>query len=705
MPSRDTEVPWSRFFRHPQWLGFRHDGYPVVSLAQYLKIRQEDSPSDREEAAEVMRKMAASTQSLLTFGLLEAVIEQPVPENELIKHESGRLVMNKDSLVKIIKDWIGRVRRSREEELTPWLQRIHTSLSQAHSLVVGLAKSGFTVFRALGDDAPSMVCLVAMVGEALVGAKMVFPKGMPQKGFSWSMVWIPPYGEILMKEMVAGGWCPSVAEYLIRTTSVSSLDYAIACGPAEDGKSHAKCVAEACATFMVDEENYTQAHTLSCKSSETSLDTPCKHSTPPLEEVKQFIFGEEIPVITLDDEVHEGPIHLKVHKASDVHYVAISHVWADGLGSTTETGLPTCQLRRLASLVSKIRPGAAFWTDGLCIPKADDVRKTAIGMMGRTYSNAAAVLVLDGSLQLCHSTEARSMKVLRVLTSGWMRRLWTLQEAVLSKELHLVFDGVPLLLKDLMPPPDDMLLFQHMTSLAGELFRLTKLSKYNSYSIGDVARSLRWRTTNRPPDETLAIASLLGVHPSVLVDLDSETRMIRLIQGVGKFPRNILFLNGSKLQVPGFRWAPASFMAAHGGSAGGLEVSTQASDAVLTARGLEAVYYALIFPKTTFERGKPWKIKAQQRDDFYEVRDISSGTGRYTCDMVLLPESIPNGNASPCVAVLRELEAPKAEANGTFTVHCEYKQRLVISNEVVFKDYEEDIILFTLSGKLSVCVS
>jgi hypothetical protein len=301
--------------------------------------------------------------------------------------------------------------------------------------------------------------------------------------------------------------------------------------------------------------------------------------------------------------------------------------------------------------------------------------------------------------------ETDGVKVLRVLTSDWMRRLWTLQEAVLSKELHPVFANGPLLLKDLMPAPDDMLLFPHLTDLANELNRLTKRSTYSFYSIGDVARSLQWRITKRPPDETLAIASLLGAHPSVLVDLNPQNRMIRLIQEIGKFPKNVMFLSGAKLQVPGFRWAPASFMAAHSGSDRGLVLSTQVPDAVLTARGLEGMYYALVFPKTTFEQGKLWKLKAQKTNQLYEVRDVSSGAESYTCDMLLLLKRIPPGNAAVCVAVLRDPKAPKKEVNGSFTLHCEHKRRLVISDEAVFKDHTTDVILSTISGDLSVCVS
>lgn len=706
MSSSDKKPEPSQFFRHPEWLGFHHDGYQVVPLAQYLEIRRKDRPSSREETAEARsREVAASTQSLLTFGLLEAVIEQHVPESILVKeNESGKLFMTREGLVEIIRSWVDRIKRGRQEMLKPWLERIHTSLRQAHSLLVGFTKSQFTVFNPLGDDASAMVCLIALVGEALVKAKMGFPSGLPQQGFSWSMVWVPPYTERMMEERVADGWCRSTVEYLIRTSSVSSLEYASECGPIEDGKHHGACSVQSCATYIVDIKTYTPKHALSCKSSKKSSEIPCKYSKPSFEEIEQYILGEGIPVITLANGPDDISVNLQVHRASDIPYVAISHVWADGLGSTTEVGLPTCQLRRLASLTSKIRPGAAFWTDSICIPEARHLRKKAIAMMARTYSEAVAVLVLDGGLQRCYSTEPRGVKILRVLTSGWMRRLWTLQEAVLSKELHLVFADAQLLLKDLMPTPNDMLLFPHLTDLAGELFRLIKLSSYGSYSIGDIARSLQWRTTNRPPDETLAIASLLGAKPAVFVDLDPEQRMMRLIQHIGKLPRNVLFLPGAKLQFSGFRWAPKSFMAAHSGSAGGSMLSTQAVDAVLTASGLEATYYALIFPRTTFGGGKPWKLKDQKANRVYEVRDLSSGTGSYTCDMLLLLERIPAGNASSCVGVLRNLGLTRVEKGGSYTAYCEYQRRLVISDEVVFKDHLGDIVFLNASGKLSACV-
>ena len=705
MSIRRRDPSQSQLFGEPEWLGFRHDGYDVLPLDRYITIREENRPSSRGGTDETRRRaLAASTQSLLTFGLVEAVIEERVPETMLVrKNESGRLVMTTESLVEIVRVWIDRIKRSREDVLGPWLDRVHTNLRKAHSLMMEFTKSQFTVFKPLGDDAPAMVCLIAMIGEALVNAKMVFPPGLPQRGFSWSMVWIPHYRDLLRREMVADGWCPFTTEYLVSTCSVSSLKYASECGPTEDGKQHYDCSAKSCKTYDVDIKNYTPKHAMPCKPSHTSSGAACKYSKASLDRVVQYIDEGEIPVITLVTGADEGSVRLDVHRASEAPYVAISHVWADGLGSTTEVGLPICQLRRLSSFASELRPGTAFWTDGICVPEADKARKKAIGMMACTYREADAVLVLDGGLQLCHAAEPPGVKILRVFTSGWMRRLWTLQEALLAKKLRFLFADAWLMLTDLLPHPDDMLLYPHLTDLAGDLFRLTKQSSYGAYSIGDVARSLRWRSTNRPSDETLAIASILGVQASVLVDLNPEQRMMQLIRDVGKLPRNILFLSGPKLQVPGFYWAPTSFMAAHGGSVGGLEMSTQAVDAVWTPLGLEATYNALIFQKRTVEGGKPWKLRDEKADRLYEVYNMSADAGSYQCDILLFAETIPVGNASACAGVLRRPRPPGVEADGSFTVFCEYQRRLLIS-AVANPDLTGDAVTLHMSGKLRACV-
>jgi hypothetical protein len=65
-----------------------------------------------------------------------------------------------------------------------------------------------------------------------------------------------------------------------------------------------------------------------------------------LQDVLRIIDDNMIPTMTLHDD--EGVLRVKVSKAQpglSERYVAFSHVWVDGLGSTTEHGIYECQAR------------------------------------------------------------------------------------------------------------------------------------------------------------------------------------------------------------------------------------------------------------------------------------------------------------------------------------------------------------------------
>ncbi len=78
--------------------------------------------------------------------------------------------------------------------------------------------------------------------------------------------------------------------------------------------------------------------------------------------------------------------------------------------------------------------------DTLCIPVhssklAKSCRKKAIQLLGETFHEATAVLVIDRELEIVQSATAPFLELgLRILCSGWMKRLWTLQEAALASE-------------------------------------------------------------------------------------------------------------------------------------------------------------------------------------------------------------------------------------------------------------------------------
>ncbi|RCI12925.1 hypothetical protein L249_0588 [Ophiocordyceps polyrhachis-furcata BCC 54312] len=362
-----------------------------------------------------------------------------------------------------------------------------------------------------------------------------------------------------------------------------------------------------------------------------------------MDQMRSLILSGDKPVITLHELPGQRLPVLELHNGSDFPYVAISHVWADGLGSTAEKGLPVCQLRRLTSLVSETKPGTALWIDALCIPEAAEARNLAITMMASIYKDATAVLVLDSGLQSCRSDEHLGTKLLRTLTCGWMRRLWTLQEATLSRELHLVLADGPWPLKALIPLYGDLYYRRPLLDLAKQLFPLIKRSAYGSCCLGDVARALTWRNTSKRSDETLAIAGLLGVQPSTLTAIRPEGRIMRLMQAIGRVPRNVLFLGGKKLQLPGFSWAPMSFMAAHGGAAEGTELSVSDTDAVVTPRGLAATYFAFILPSKVPKEMNCWRLRDTKTGKLYSIAGgESDSTEPISYDLLLTMNDTDN---------------------------------------------------------------
>ena len=103
--------------------------------------------------------------------------------------------------------------------------------------------------------------------------------------------------------------------------------------------------------------------------------------------------------------------------ASTRNFVAFSDVWADGRGSTTEEGLPSCQLRYIsetAMSLSGCEDSVAFWIDSLCIPDEPSYREKAIKQMARIYQSASSVLVLDATLLECSIKTSPEELLLRI---------------------------------------------------------------------------------------------------------------------------------------------------------------------------------------------------------------------------------------------------------------------------------------------------
>ncbi|KAF2153611.1 hypothetical protein K461DRAFT_278415 [Myriangium duriaei CBS 260.36] len=243
--------------------------------------------------------------------------------------------------------------------------------------------------------------------------------------------------------MISRGWCVHHVNYLEAMLRPVAFQYVSGLERTSlRQEDHSACVKQPwCIAFNVNLKSYTAKHVTDlCSCEEMGIDE---------NELVQIISQRMgVPLISIKDTADGGlALHLE-ERGRNSKYVAVSHVWADGLGNPNRNGLPKCQLKRLKDILKVLagkleenRAEPLFWIDTLCIPvdvARGQLRMKSINRMDSIYAEAEAVLALDAELM---ATDSRSIEncLARVVTSAWMGRSWTCQEAILAKRIFFQF--------------------------------------------------------------------------------------------------------------------------------------------------------------------------------------------------------------------------------------------------------------------------
>jgi hypothetical protein len=384
-------------------------------------------------------------QEWLFFGLLQEIFEHASVtfrrEDFIRTSDSSKLVVSTEHLPRYIWYWAASIAWARD--MNPgsksWKEQQGGAarvLELANACINGVIQSQ-CVSGVASSHADNVLLSISVLGETLDAARdTVFFTGREE--FYGVLTWeLPDFGKRLLLE---AGWCTGEIKALCRDfTDVSSLYYFSTWDRSTLGKNHDSC-GQRCFANQVNENTYKTRHT----------DPKCQCTHLPTEKLQSIfdILGEGgIPVVWFFED---GKIHVG-NSACDtpaipgwpavIPYVAISHVWSDGLGNAKANTLPWCQLQRIQGLVNALYQ-VPFWMDTLCVPLEPAFRKMAIRRMSETYLNANKVLVLDASLQTISVHESIQECMMRITTSPWATRLWTFQEGVLAFQLHFQFcDG------------------------------------------------------------------------------------------------------------------------------------------------------------------------------------------------------------------------------------------------------------------------
>ncbi|ERF74627.1 hypothetical protein EPUS_00757 [Endocarpon pusillum Z07020] len=458
---------------------------------------------------------------------------------------------------------------------------------------------------------------IMILGETLTSALIKIKKTVEFDLHGWcnyddqSQGW--GSSRAVLEELKRKNWCAktvTMLQGLFKGNTIGLL-YALQMPPHEKpGIQHSNCSPTECkaSSIIAAEANpdaYQQFHCPEC-----SRDT-CRAIGPTTTELNSIVKKGKVPLLQYEKEANEIKL-IEMNKSCDKDYVIFSHVWADGYGNPDANELNTCVLNLFLSLFADIRrenvaqsnPGNPipqnFWIDTLAVPVDRDstgLRKKAIGMMHDIYMGAKYTIVLDAGLMSMDRGEGYTQPAMRITLSRWMTRLWTLQEAVLSKNLYFNFsdqvyslDRLESLFERENDPLHSCVAFVSRTYYHGILQRESrrmhgpdstpKDRKTDQNFMAAVWKAVQWRTTTHLQHETLALATLFNVNNNEFADASNTSgssgydqeildrrmqKLLDLLSAVDPcpIPPGMIFLPGPRLAAKGYGWAPRTWLSGH----------------------------------------------------------------------------------------------------------------------------------------------
>ncbi|KAI9699925.1 MAG: hypothetical protein M1820_006987 [Bogoriella megaspora] len=544
---------------------------------------------DAVDLGEWLRTSGKSADSLppflqlwLVFGLLETATGIEINPKDFTRiGESGRPVLTTAGLEGYLQSW------DKAEDGTKIsdnmrghrLSELARNLKAAQAVIEALFR--IIVYGSGKDSRPLLevhFCASLVLRSIAVSSERVL--GRHPAIFKMGHGRMP----LIEQEMAKGGWCPYMAARISTSMFNDTEAFAFALGTVRTQQDHTQCTYSYCAANQVHQSYVAQHASPTCG---------CDLIEPPLDSIYDILRSKQIPMLMYGPGTPGGSercLSVMAHDLSSqcCKYIAISHLWADGLGNPSANTIPLCQLERICRGVEDAsnfldshtfsdRP-FGFWLDTLCIPvdpKFSSLRDFSIQMMHEIYKNAAGVLVLDNDLILLPSNASFAEIVTRTVMSGWNTRLWTYQEATLSSALFVLGRETTFYLNDMVNNlaskdiwPDPLAHSLNITAAATLKTFLpqssTQLTTKSDVGMQDVLMAIGKRITSRRNDETICIATTLGLDPCPLLRVAPADRMIVLLKMFPCVPVNVLFSSGTRMTQKGFRWAPTSFLRPEG---------------------------------------------------------------------------------------------------------------------------------------------
>lgn len=516
------------------------------------------------ERSHSVEENAAFLQTWLFFGLLKVFLGRKFQTSDFIRlNYASQKVLTTSKLPSLVDEWAVDFKRLPEQNRHGIEYHLDYVLSNAHEIYVYICQSS--------TINPQVLLSIGLLGETLVGAVNANTNVTVLEYDIWkhnTRLDINVVTNDLTSRMLSHGWCPADLQRL-GWFSLTGVWFISNMGSYRGGLVHQECQTNNCKHLRDYLKDYVTRHA----QPGCNCDTVCARGSRLTSILTQRLVPLVVPNTTSGET--DDCVRL-IEASSDSKYVAISHVWADGLGSTSN-GIPRCQYQKLSSLVKSLYEGqetdVCFWIDTLACPVAPrESKNMALELMGQTYKKADKVLVLDSSLLgLEHRKMEHKEIVMRIYLSTWIRRLWTYQEGIFAKSLYFQFADGAWEFDAAEKTTHAQALFSADSSsglMLGHHFkqiRDRRLRQAGNYleNLQVVAHGLRARSTSKQSDEPICLASLLDLDLGPIVKSEEADRMKAFWSAMPLYDRELVFWPGNCLAERGYRWAPSTFIDSH----------------------------------------------------------------------------------------------------------------------------------------------
>ena len=237
-----------------------------------------------------------------------------------------------------------------------------------------------------------------------------------------------------------------------------------------------------------------------------------------------------------------------------------------------------------------------------------------------------------------------SEQIIRIYTSSWMRRLWTLQEGALAQSLCFQFadksvNSLALIHQVFQAQKGGSVRHRIIWQDAWKEFSgiASFFSETLSPTITHLDEALKYRSVSVSTDEPLCIGTLMSLDlPAILAVKAESDRMQKvwelIAEKVGGIPSQAIFFEEPRISFPGWRWAPQSLLVLNRGihdfTSRMLRWSAPQLGSI-TSRGLRVQYPGYrLSAISEYSDGKPrnpWPGFERIPESYVEFRDSTTG--------------------------------------------------------------------------------